>query len=234
LLRSSEAWKKKEFDLFNKADVIHVVGSYEQQVVQKEVGSKPVRNIPLYIYENILNDINKDFSQRKDIIFVGGFGHPPNIDAVLWFGKEIFPKILEQHPDIKWYVVGSKVTPEIQALASDNIIIKGFVEDSELEQMYRQCRVAVVPLRVGAGVKGKVVEAAYYQIPLVTTTIGAEGLSMEEGAFLVEDNANNMAQMICELYEDYDRLRMISDSGVDFIQKYFMINEAERILKLDF
>lgn len=234
LLRSSEKWKKIEFELFDKADVIHVVGSYEQQVIQKEVGDKPVRNIPLYIYDKILNDINKDFSDRQDIIFVGGFGHPPNIDAVLWFGREIFPKILMKYPNIKWYVVGSKVTPEIQALESENIIIKGFVEDEELDKMYRQCRIAVVPLRVGAGVKGKVVEAAYYQIPLVTTTIGGEGLSKEEGAFLMEDDGGKMAELINSLYEDYDRLREISDNGIIFIQRYFMVEEAERIINLDF
>ncbi|MFA9375920.1 MAG: glycosyltransferase [Lachnotalea sp.] len=234
MLKSSEEWKKKEFELFNKADVIHVVGSYEQQVIQKEVKDKPVRNIPLYIYETILEDINKDFSERQDIIFVGGFGHPPNIDAVLWFSKEIFPKILEKHPEVKWYVVGSKVTPEIQALNSEHIIIKGFVPDDELDQMYRACRMAVVPLRVGAGVKGKVVEAAYYQIPLVTTSIGGEGLSAEEGAFLMEDEGDKMAQIINELYDDYDRLNEISDNGIKFIQKYFMLSEAERILDLDF
>jgi len=234
LLRSSEEWKKKEFELFNKADVIHVVGSYEQQVIQNEVRNKPVRNIPLYIYDNILDDINKDFSQRKDIIFVGGFGHPPNIDAVLWFGKEVFPKILEKYPDMKWYVVGSKVTPEIQALASENVIIKGFVPDEELDAMYRECRMAVVPLRVGAGVKGKVVEAAYYQIPLITTTIGAEGLSTEEGAFLVEDDTQKMAQLVIDLYEDNDKLKTISDNGVKFIQKNFMVEKAVEVINLDF
>lgn len=234
MLRSSEEWKKKEFELFNKVDVIHVVGSYEQQVIQKEVGNKPVRNIPLYIYENILEDINKDFSQRNDIIFVGGFGHPPNIDAVLWFGKEIFPKILEKHPDVKWYVVGSKVTPEIQALASENIIIKGFVADEDLDRMYRECRMAVVPLRVGAGVKGKVVEAAYYQIPLVTTTIGGEGLSTEEGAFLMEDDGDKMTQLISGLYDDYDRLKKLSDNGIAFVQKYFRIEKAEEVIDMDF
>lgn len=233
-LKESEEWKKKEFELFNKADVIHVVGSYEQQIVQAEVGNKPVRNIPLYIYENTLEDINKDFSQRNDIIFVGGFGHPPNIDAVLWFGREIFPAILEKHPSVKWYVVGSKVTPDIQALASDNIIIKGFVEDEELDKMYRECRIAVVPLRVGAGVKGKVVEAAYYQIPLVTTTIGGEGLSAEEGCFIMEDDGAKMVQTIIELYEDYDRLKEMSDNGIDFVKNYFMVSKAEEVIGMDF
>ena len=232
-LKSSEHWKKIEYELFEKADVGHVVGSYEQGVMQKAFPNKPIRNIPLYIYEDVLNDINKNFKERKDLIYVGGFGHPPNIDAVLWFGKEVFPKVLEKYPDMVWHVVGGKVPIEIQEMASKNIIIEGFLSDEDLHALYRTCRMAVVPLRVGAGVKGKVVEAAYYQIPLVTTTIGAEGLSCEEGNMVVEDDADKMAELICDMYEDYDRLKQMSDAGIEFIQKYFTQAEAERVLLLD-
>ena len=232
-LKSSQKWKKIEYELFEKADVGHVVGSYEQQIMQKAFPDKPIRNIPLYIYEEQLTDINKDFSTREDIMYVGGFGHPPNIDAVLWFGKEVFPKVLKKYPSMKWYVIGSKVTPEIQALASENIIIMGFVPDEKLDEMYRKCRMAIVPLRVGAGVKGKVVESAYYQIPLVTTTIGAEGLDDQVGNMIVENEADKMAEIIEKLYEDYGTLRQMSDAGEQFIGRYFMLSEAERVIRMD-
>jgi len=84
-LESSQNWKKIEYDLFSKTDVGHVVGSYEQEIMQKAFPNKPIRNIPLYIYDKILDDINKRFKERHDLLYVGGFGHPPNIDAVLWF-----------------------------------------------------------------------------------------------------------------------------------------------------
>ena len=201
--------------------------------MQKAFPDKPVRNIPLYIYEGQPENLNKDFSTREDIMYVGGFGHPPNIDAVLWFGKEVFPKILEKYPMMKWYVIGSKVPAEIQALASDNIIITGFLPDEELDKLYRKCRMSVVPLRVGAGVKGKVVEAAYYQIPLVTTSIGGEGLDTAVGNMVLEDDADQMASVICDLYEDYTRLKDMSDAGKVFIEKYFTEQEAERVLRED-
>ena len=132
-----------------------------------------------------------------------------------------------------WHVVGGKATLEVQALASDNIIIEGFLPDEALEKLYRQCRMAVVPLRYGAGVKGKVVESAYYQIPLVTTSIGAEGLSREEKFMIVEDEADGLAEAICSLYEDYPALLEMSDNGVRFIEKHFTLAEAERVLRLD-
>ena len=86
---------------------------------------------------------------------------------------------------------------------------------------------------MGAGVKGKVVEAAYYQIPLITTSIGAEGLSMEEGFMVAEDDALQLADTICELYGNFSELRKMSDRGSEFIRKYFMLDAAEKVLKLD-
>lgn len=232
-LESSRHWKEIEYDLFSKADVGHVVGSYEQGIMQEAFPDKPIRNIPLYIYDNILENINKDFSERHDLLYVGGFGHPPNADAVLWFAREVYPTVLEKYPNMKWHVVGGKVPKEIKELESENIMIEGFVSDDVLEKLYRTCRLAVVPLRFGAGVKGKVVEAAYFQIPLVTTSIGAEGLNIEDQSMLIEDDGAKMAEMICGIYEDYDRLKQMSDNGIKFIQKNFMIEEAERVIRLD-
>lgn len=234
LLESAKNWKKIEYELFTKADVGHVVGSYEQKLMEEAFPGKPIRNIPLYVYECIPQDIDRDFSHRKDLLYVGGFQHHPNVDAVLWFAKEIFPQILEAYPDIIWHVVGGNQTKEILDLASKHIIIHGFVSDEELEQLYRNCRIAVVPLRYGAGVKGKVVEANYYQIPLVTTPIGAEGLSTEEHSMIVEENADEMAKKIIELYGNQKELKALSENGEVFIQNYFMVDSARKVIEADF
>ena len=233
LLESAKEWKETEYKLFREADVGHVVGTYEQKKMQEAFPGKPIRNIPLYIYEELPKGIEKDFSKRKDLLYVGGFGHHPNVDGVLWFAREVLPKILDREPGIVWHVVGSKPTEEIQALAGEHIIIHGFVADEELEALYRSCRIAVVPLRYGAGVKGKVVEACYYQIPLVTTPIGAEGLSLEEESMLVEEDAGKMAEAICDLYENQEELRRLSDHSEKFIRNHFMLAEAEKVIKMD-
>lgn len=232
-LEESERWKGIEMELFAKADVGHVVGNYEQAVMQEAFPDKPIRNIPLYFYEELPKHLEKDFSKRKDILFVGGFNHVPNIDAVKWFAEKIYPQILQVHPDMVWHIVGSKAPEEILKLASPNIVLEGFVSDDELEILYRNCRLAVVPLRYGAGVKGKVVESAYYQIPLVTTSIGGEGLDPDTKAFLMEDDANKMAKIISDLYSDYPRLREMSDAGAEYISKYFTLDAAENVLLED-
>ncbi len=232
-LKESERWKKMEMELFEKADVGHVVGSYEQKVMQDAFPEKPIRNIPLYIYNDIARRIEKDFSKRKDILFVGGFSHTPNVDAVLWFGKNVFPQIVEKCPDVVWHIVGSNAPDEVKELIGEHVVLEGFLTDEELGEFYRKSRMVVVPLRYGAGVKGKIVEAAYYQIPVVTTSIGGEGLDESVGSFVVEDGAGRMASLIAELYMDYERLGKMSDAGETLIRKYFTTEAAEQVLIAD-
>lgn len=232
-LESANHMKEVEYDLFSKADVGHVVGSFEQSIMQEAFPDKPIRNIPLYVYDELPTNINKNFIDRHDLMTVGGFGHPPNVDAVTWFATEVFPKVLERMPNMKWHVIGGKVPDSIKALNSDNIIIEGFMPDEGLHKLYNTCKMAVVPLRYGAGVKGKVVESAYFQIPLVTTSIGAEGIDSTLGNMVVVDEPVEMADKICELYNDDKKLITMSDSGEALIRNYYTLDEAERILKLD-
>jgi glycosyltransferase involved in cell wall biosynthesis len=114
------------------------------------------------------------------------------------------------------------VSAQIKKLESKNIKIEGFLSDENLYLLYQKCRIAIIPLRFGAGVKGKVVEAAYNQIPIVTTSIGGEGLDNSLGAFIIEDNAEKMSEIIINLYLDYSKLKQMSDSGKKFIDTYFI------------
>lgn len=232
-LEISKKWKEIELELFKKADVGHVVGTFEQKMIQEIYPEKPIRNIPIYIYDQFPVEIEKDFSKREDIIFVGGFNHRPNLDAVLWFAEKIYPRILIKYPRMVWHIIGSNAPKEVQELASPNIVLEGFISDEELEKFYKKCRLAVVPLRYGAGVKGKIVEAAYYQIPMVTTSIGGEGLDSTCGTFIMEDDADKMAELINSLYVDYNKLEEMSDAGREFIEKYFTLEIAEKVLKKD-
>ena len=113
---------------------------------------------------------------RQGVLFVAGFGHPPNVDAASWLVKEIMPLVWETYPDTKLTLVGANPTQEVRAMEGGNVVITGYVDDAALTQYYLQSRVAVVPLRYGAGIKGKVVEALQQGIPLVTTPTGAQGL----------------------------------------------------------
>ena len=232
-LKQSKFYEKIEMDIFSKVDIIHVVGNYEYQILKEKFYKKIIRNIPIYFYDNQLVNVEKDFSKRKDLIFVGEFYHTPNKDAVLWFSKYIYPKIVDRFQDIIWHIVGSHIPDEIMKLESKNIKIQGFLSDADLHSLYQKCRISIIPLRFGAGVKGKIVEAAYNQIPIVTTSIGGEGLNNSLGAFIIEDDAEKMSEIIIKLYVDYFKLKKMSDSGKKFIETYFSINRAKEIIKKD-
>lgn len=174
-----------------------------------------------------------NIKKKKNLLFVGGFGHPPNIDAVLWFANEIFPHILISYPDIIWYIVGSKPPQEIMNLQSNNIVIKGFVSDEELHSLYQSCRLVVVPLRYGAGVKGKVIESIYEQCPLITTPVGAEGISTLEGVFVVAAADKSMADTIIRLYNDEDVLQNMMSKSPEYINTYFTKKQVIDVLGLD-
>ena len=200
--------------------------------MKDQIKNKIVRNIPLYIYENQYNYLEKNFSKREGLIFVCGM-HDTNIDAVIWFSKEVFPLILSKYPDMILYIVTNEIK-YIKNLESKNIKILCKLSDEDLHNLYQKTRIAVAPLRFGAGVKGKVVEAAYNQIPMVTTSIGAEGLDKSIGSFVIADNSEKMAEIICELYLDFPKLKKMSDSGKLLINKYFSKKLAKEILLKDF
>ncbi len=136
------------------------------------------------------------------ILFVAGFAHPPNVDAAIWLVREILPLVRSAVPQTTLVLAGSHPTPSVRALAGDGVVVTGSLDQDELDAHYRAARVGIVPLRVGAGVKGKVVEAMQQGLPLVTTTIGAEGLPGLEQAARVADTAAALADAVVSLLRD--------------------------------
>ncbi|HEX8289850.1 MAG TPA: glycosyltransferase [Pyrinomonadaceae bacterium] len=158
------------------------------------------------------------FDGRAGILFVGGFAHRPNRDAVLFFLNEIFPLVLQKTPDAKFYIVGSDPPPEISARESKNVIVKGFVPD--VAPLFENCRVFVAPLRYGAGMKGKVGQALAFGLPTVTTNIGAEGMNLTNGReVLISDSPADFAANVCRVYEDANLWQNLSNAGREYIIK---------------
>jgi O-antigen biosynthesis protein len=138
----------------------------------------------------------------QEIVFIAGFGHPPNEDAAVWFVKDILPRIRDAVPGAHLSIVGSSPTGRVRALAGEGIGLSADVSDAELAAAYARARVAVVPLRCGAGVKRKVVEALRLGVPLVTTNVGAQGLPGLSAVVAVEDAADAFAAGVVALLRD--------------------------------
>lgn len=232
---ASDYWKAVEFRIMRKAAVSYYPSYVERDAIHMIDPAIRVKAIVAYVFERFLPSVPDDFESREGLLFVGGFAHPPNADAVLWFAREIYPIVRKEH-SIPFYIVGSRVTEEIKALEQpgNGIVVKGFVSEEELSALYRSCRIVVVPLRYGAGVKGKVIEALYHGAPVVTTAIGSEGIGMAETVMCIQDEPEAFANEITGLYRDLERLKEMSRKAQAYIRDYYSVEAAWSVVEEDF
>ncbi|WBF66834.1 glycosyltransferase family 4 protein [Desulfovibrio subterraneus] len=135
------------------------------------------------------------------VVFCGDYRHNPNVDAALYLAKDVWPLVKKQVPDATLTLLGGSPTPELLALAGDDIEVPGWVDD--LRPYYRREKVALAPIRFGSGIKAKIIEAAACGLPVVTTGIGAEGLTLERGTdYFVEDDVQALADKTSLLLGD--------------------------------
>jgi GT2 family glycosyltransferase/2-polyprenyl-3-methyl-5-hydroxy-6-metoxy-1,4-benzoquinol methylase len=230
ILHSSEKWKTLELELMKKADFSYYFSDIEADEIKKNDPSIDVDVVPLYIFDTFKEN-HYMASERNDIMFVGGFGHSPNVDAMRWFVTEVWDQVVNQLKGVKLYIIGSNPPDEIIEMATDNIIVTGFISDQKLEEYFSTCRIMVAPLRYGAGVKGKIVQALYEGMPTVTTSIGAEGLIQSDECLIVQNDAIEMADKICELYNDKEKLRDLSLKSSQYCENFFSATYAKKSMK---
>ncbi len=186
--------------------------------------------VPLYAYDTVADNPAGNLDQRRDLLFVAGFGHPPNADGAAWFISEVMPLLRERHPDIHLYLVGSNPTEAVRALASDAVTVTGYVSDDELAMYYARARVAVAPLRYGGGMKGKVLESMRFGLPCVTTSTGAQGLADAAGFLGAADDPVLAAEAVSRLLRDDDAWRTQSTQAQAFIRERFSAEAVWAVL----
>jgi GT2 family glycosyltransferase/SAM-dependent methyltransferase len=227
ILVEAEKLKQLELQLARLSDVTLVVSPIEKEILRKEDPSLQVD-----VVSNI-HKINKclhSFSEREGIMFLGGFAHMPNVDGVKWFVEEIFPLIKENIPDLVFYIVGNEPPEDIKSLNSQDIIVTGYVED--LSPYFDNCRVFVSPLRYGAGVKGKINQSMSYGLPVVTTSVGAEGMALVDGKnALISDRPEEFADNVVELYRNEQLWSVLSRNSIKNVRENFSYDMAKETLR---
>jgi O-antigen biosynthesis protein len=217
LLNEAALTKQRELALYTKSDCVLTVTAQDKDVLKKDLADKAVFVIP-DVHD--ARDSASGFDERKDFIFVGNFNHNPNEDAVFYFVNEIFPLIKKGLTDVKFYIVGNNPTERITALSSDDIIVTGWVP--EVEPYLNKCRVTVTPLRFGAGMKGKVGQSLSHGLPMVSTSIGAEGMNIINGVHsFITDDPKEFAQKAILLYTDKSLWESFSAKGKELISSQF-------------
>ena len=171
-------------------------------------------NVDVKVLTNVHPPSDKSVTPdgRSGILFIGGYGHRPNVDAAEWLVNEIMPIVWKERPDIHLTLCGSAPPPSMQALEGERVTVTGWVP--ETEPYLDAAAVSVAPLRYGAGMKGKVGEALSYGLPVVTTEVGAEGMSLIDGEHvLIADDAEPFAKSILRIVSDENLWQKLSHAG---------------------
>jgi len=226
----AERTRGKELSNCLLSDCVITVTDDDGVHLQQELPNLPYAVIP-NIHEQQPAPQN-GFAQREGLVFIGNYNHQPNEDAMLAFMAEVMPLIQKQLAGVKLYLIGSHMKPRLQALAGDLVEIIGWVDEVPPEFELR--RVFVSYLRYGAGMKGKLGQALSLGLPVVTTSIGAEGMGLQhEQTALIADNAEDFAAEVCRLYQDAELWQQLSDQGREYIeQTYGATAVRNRLLSL--
>ncbi len=217
LLLKAESKRVKKFErfIFQKADLVYATPSDIRLYKSHKI---PVDNFqPTYHLGNDqmlkLKDVQFENTELA-ITFMGTLSWEPNIDGLLWFIENIWPNILKAHPNVKLYIMGKKGNSKIYELAQayQNIVFTGFIKD--LDSYLKKTRVYIVPLRFGSGMKVKTLEGLYRGIPMVSTSIGAEGLAVKhQEDILLANTAKEFAKCCIELIENQEKWNQLRDNS---------------------
>jgi GT2 family glycosyltransferase/glycosyltransferase involved in cell wall biosynthesis len=229
--RAAIAMELNELELFERVAKVVVVSDYEIEVL------KPKVKTPISLLPNVhlAVDYIPGPNTRDGLLFVGGFAHQPNEDAVNWFITEIFPQVLMSAPETKLRIVGSGIPNWLLELAHSNIEVLGWVPD--LTPIYAQTRVCIAPLRYGAGVKGKVGEAMSHGVPMVVTTIAAEGMGLIHNKHtLIADEPAEFAAGVIKLLQDNKIWQQLAAAAQSHICENYgrasTLNRVKQLLEL--
>ena len=226
--RKAEEKRRLEHELINQADETWVVSPVEQQLLHKKWPHKSIQ-----LVSNIVDvpGSKTPFGLRRDYLFIGGFQHRPNIDAVLFFVQEIYPLVSKRLQDAKFYIIGDKPPPEIVALATERVIVAGLQRDAR--PFFDSVKLSVAPLRFGAGVKGKINQSMAFGVPVIATSIATEGMELQDYEdILLADEPAEFARALVELYESEDLWKRLSENGVRKTRALYSIDAARK--KLEF
>jgi GT2 family glycosyltransferase len=228
-------YREIELRLARASNLVWCASPEDRKVVAREAPEVRIEIVPTI---HPLHARGANFAAREHLLFIGNFAHRPNADAVHHFVRDIFPHVKRTLPGVKLYVVGDNATPEIAAYASADVLVLGYVPD--VEPLFRNCRLMVVPLRYGAGIKGKLGESLSFGLPVVTTSTGAEGFGITGGVeALIADEPQEFAAAVVRAYLEEDLWERLSQHGYRHVETHFtpevvaeVINSSMRDLGL--
>jgi O-antigen biosynthesis protein len=209
-------WKARrtmELGCAGDADVVVTVSDAEKLILE-DFGIPKVALVPT-IHE-LASEAARYPEKRRGVVFIGGYDHQPNVDAARWLVEEIMPLVWAELPGTTLTLLGSNPPLAVQALASDRVLVPGYIAD--VAPYFERSRVFAAALRFGAGMKGKIGQSLSYALPVVTTSIGTEGFDLRHGEnCIVADSAADFARAIIQLHADDFCWRKLSEAAAEVL-----------------
>ena len=219
--------QRLEHSMIEQADETWVVSPAEQALLRESLPTKRIE-----VVSNIVETPggSAPFERRRDWLFIGSFQHPPNIDAMLYFLREIYPLVQARLDSAKFYIIGEKVPREVVELANESVIVTGV--QCDVLPFFERARLSVAPLRYGAGVKGKINQSMALGVPVVATSVAIEGMELTpDKDVLVADDAAQFAEAIARLYHSEELWRQLSANGLNQMRANYSPDAARRKLQ---
>jgi GT2 family glycosyltransferase len=214
------SYRRLELGIIGRADVSLVLSPVEAARIERDLPGASTAVLPLL--RDVAGQRLPGPEGRRGMLFVGGFGHHPNADAVGWFLDQILPLVRAEAPDLVFHVVGGGYPASLRSTAGSRVVFHGQVSD--LAPLYASARMVVAPLRFGAGMKGKVVESMLQGVPCVTTTVGAEGFGAEPGReLMVADDAAAFARAVLRVEREDELWERLSSRARALAEREFSL-----------
>ena len=210
----------REVELCRKVDQVVCVTDEDRNSLRGYVEERKLSVINTGVDTHYFT-FNESRSFEPDtLVFVGAFRHEPNVDAMLYFCSQLFPRILQERPQTRLYIVGVGPPESIQALqSSPQVTVTGYVED--IRDFYRRAQIVVVPLRTGVGIRGKILEAWAAGKAMIATPLACQGIRAVHGEnIMIAAGADEFARQTLALLRDPDLCTQLGRAGretaVDF------------------
>ena len=235
LYASIEAPKLRsyELDICRKCDIVLTVSDEDRDALRSmDPSLDNVRTVPIGVDAEYFQPVERKTSSRI-VLSIGTMYWPPNVDSMLYFDREILPIIRKRFPDCTLTIAGQRPAPAIQALSSDPAVkVTGYVED--VREIARDCGAFIVPLRSGSGVRVKMLNALAMGLPVVSTSIGAEGLEVKHGEhLLIADTPQEFAEAVSKLFANSELACRLGRNGRRLVcEKYAWDAVGERLLSI--
>ena len=226
--RTSKLSRGVEDDLLRLCHAHTVCSQREKEVLQARVPNARIEVVGNGVDCEFFAD-NAQSSEKLDVLYMGRMDYHANIDAALHFAKNTWPLIHARRPELRLTIVGAQPPEAIRALASDNVVVTGTVDD--VRPYYHSALVSVVPLRVGGGTRLKVLEAMAAGTPVVSSTLGAEGLAVTHGKdILIADTPEAMVDAVVTMQADSPQRRQMIANARQLVQTRYDWNVVGEVL----